>query len=135
MNGPAPTPQWVYRAKLLGIHDGDTVTLTVDLGHRVHLDTQVRLLGVDAREVRGSDKPWGDLDTAFVQKWFADRVKPDLAWPLTIETEVDERDKYGRLLAYIWAAGQDGPVNDALLGHIALGGPPHGTRPTMRATP
>jgi hypothetical protein len=111
MNGPAPTPQWVYRAKLLGIHDGDTVTLTVDLGHRVHLDTQVRLLGVDAREVRGSDKPWGDLDTAFVQKWF------------------------GRLLAYIWAAGQDGPVNDALLGHIALGGPPHGTRPTMRATP
>lgn len=44
-------PSYVYAATVLSVHDGDTITLDVDLGFSVHVRTSVRLLGCNAREL------------------------------------------------------------------------------------
>lgn len=134
MNDAAPEHRWVYRAEILNVVDGDTVDLIVDCGFYITRQERVRLLGVDAREVRGADRPWGIEDKAFVQGYLTDHALPERAWPLVVETQRDERDKYGRLLATVWVDGKRMSLNDALLLHISLGGPAQGTRPQMRAT-
>lgn len=40
-----------YAATVLDVHDGDTITLDVDLGFHCHYRTPVRLLGCNAREL------------------------------------------------------------------------------------
>lgn len=45
------TPAYVYAATVESVHDGDTITLDVDLGFRVHIHVSVRLLGCNAREL------------------------------------------------------------------------------------
>lgn len=41
------------------ILDADSLDLMIDLGFEVHLKTRVRLLGIDAWEVSGTEKPKG----------------------------------------------------------------------------
>lgn len=48
---------WIRAATVVGVTDGDTVRLHVDLGYRVWHDTRIRLTGIDAPE-RGEDG-WG----------------------------------------------------------------------------
>lgn len=43
---------YTYRAQVVAVHDGDTVTVDVDLGFRTwRHDTHVRLAGISAREL------------------------------------------------------------------------------------
>lgn len=44
-------PAYVYAATVLSVHDGDTLTLDLDLGFSVHVRASVRLLGCNAREL------------------------------------------------------------------------------------
>lgn len=40
-----------YAATVLAVHDGDTVTINLDLGFHTWLKTDVRLFGIDAPEL------------------------------------------------------------------------------------
>src|SRR5205814_7565302 len=40
-----------YRATVVAVHDGDTVTLDVDLGYHLHQTGPYRLAGCNAREL------------------------------------------------------------------------------------
>jgi micrococcal nuclease len=76
-------------AKLVAVHDGDT--LSVIVGRKKE---RVRLIGIDAPEL--AQRPWGG---------HAKRHLKDLlgytGTGLTLEFDVEKRDRYGRLLAYV----------------------------------
>ena len=93
----APLPGCTIRRVI----DGDTFVCSAD-STRV----TVRLLGVDAPE-RGQ-RPYGQEATRFLQR----TLPPGTV--VRIERDVRERDRYGRLLAWVWT-GDEGMLNEALL--------------------
>ena len=42
-----------YHGKVIDVYDGDTCTILVDLGFRVQFEIKVRLLGINAPELKG----------------------------------------------------------------------------------
>ena len=44
---------YTYRAKIIGVYDGDTITALVELGFNVTIELKLRLYGIDTPEVRG----------------------------------------------------------------------------------
>ena len=75
-------------ARVTKVTDGDTIRLG-DLG-------PVRLIGIDTPEVYGGEECFGREASAF-----AKRLLP-LGTRVRYRVGVDERDPYGRLLAYVW---------------------------------
>lgn len=79
--------------------DGDTIYVRLAGGME-----KVRYIGVDTPEVhhptRG-EEPGGREATAVNRRLLGDR-------PVRLETDVQLRDRYGRLLAYVWARRPDG---------------------------
>lgn len=110
-----PEHQWVYRATWVKVVDGDTLDLHVDMGMRIYKTERVRLLGVNAREMRGSERAQGAVDKAWVARWLADRTTPEAELEFRVETQLDERDKYGRLLARVWSVTTGECLNDAMV--------------------
>jgi micrococcal nuclease len=77
-------------AEVVDVRDGDS--LLVRIGQRTE---RVRLLGIDAPEL--GQMPWGNRAKRHL-KSLLDNPK------IRIETDVEKRDRYGRLLAYIWTS-------------------------------
>jgi micrococcal nuclease len=77
-------------ARVIMVHDGDTVS--VILRGR---EEKVRLIGIDAPEL--GQKPWGRK-----AKKHLEEILSRTGWITLLEFDVQERDKYGRLLAYLW---------------------------------
>ena len=75
-------------ARVTKVTDGDTI----------HLDGlgSVRLIGIDTPEVYGETECFGREASAF-----AKRLLP-LGTRVRYRVGVDDRDRYGRLLAYVW---------------------------------
>ena len=93
------TPVYRYRARLLYIHDGDTLDVEVDLGFRVHVRTPVRLLGLNAPEL---STPEGRDSLAWVSQWM---TGAGIATNLVIDSAKPgdySGDKYGRWLATVY---------------------------------
>lgn len=78
----------VYIEKVL---DGDSVAANVR-GKR----EQIRFIGIDAPEL--GQKPWGRRSKKFLEGLIASS-----GWQARIEYDVDKRDKYDRILAYLWS--------------------------------
>ncbi|HMK49074.1 MAG TPA: thermonuclease family protein [Thermodesulfovibrionales bacterium] len=86
---------------VVSVSDGDTVTVMID-----RKEEKIRLIGIDAPEL--GQKPWGQKSKLFLQ----DLLKSS-GWKVQPEYDVDKRDKYGRLLAYLRAA--DGQLINLLM--------------------
>lgn len=107
-------PQYVYRAKILHIVDGDTVDLFVDLGLRSWTVARVRLLGVNSPE--RTEAGWAEAK-AWTAAWF--KAHPEVV----VATRMDHTDKYGRWLGTVGLPGDDGDtINQAIVaaGHAVL---------------
>lgn len=78
----------VYIEKVI---DGDSLEANIK-GKR----EQIRLIGIDAPELR--QKYWGKRSKKFLQ----DMISAS-GWQAHIEYDVDRRDKYDRILAYLWS--------------------------------
>lgn len=97
--------------KVINVVDGDTID--IDLNGK----TRVRLIGVDTPESVHPDAdrniPYGDISSAYTESKLLNRQ-------VTIELDVQEKDRYGRLLAYIWL--DEGMFNKTLLdeGHAKV---------------
>jgi micrococcal nuclease len=90
---PAVTPSFVYRAEVLRVVDGDTVDARIDLGFDVSVKQRLRLLGVFAAERNeAAGKAHASALAALVPA----------NTTVTIRTQKDATDKYGRYLADIW---------------------------------
>jgi micrococcal nuclease len=88
--------QYVYRALVKEVYDGDTITVDVDLGFDIWLkDQKIRLAGINAPEIRGENKLQG-LKTR-------DRlIQLILNKEVTIETIKDKKEKFGRWLGKVY---------------------------------
>jgi len=71
--------------------DGDTVHVTLTGGKK----KKVRFIGVNTPESTEEVEPYGKEASAYTRS----RLNGKKVW---LEIDVEERDRYGRLLAYIW---------------------------------
>ena len=105
----ADIPAAAVPVELVSVTDGDTIR--VDVNGAIE---PVRLVGIDAHETGG---PYVDLEC------FGPEATDYLRWLLGLdgqmflETDQEERDRYGRLLRWVWLEAGDGEVylvNEAL---------------------
>jgi micrococcal nuclease len=80
-----------YTAKVLSNHDGDTLTVMLN-GKK----EKVRLLGIDTAEIQQGD--WGKKAKEFTRQMTKGKN-------IKLLTDVQERDQYGRVLAYVYVDG------------------------------
>jgi micrococcal nuclease len=86
-----------FDATVVHVADGDTIV--VDVGPRTE---KVRILGADTPEVVDPRKPvqcFGPEASAYTKRRLAPGTR------VTLETDAEVRDKYGRLLAYVYVGG------------------------------
>ena len=88
-----------YKARLSRVVDGDTVYLFCDLGFRVTVEVEFRLLGINTPEVVGVQKVSGLAAKAEVERVLA-------LGPLRVVS--DKAEKYGRWLGTIFVKLQNG---------------------------
>lgn len=86
--GTKPTAPTLSR--VVEVNDGDTITIVLD-----GKTEKVRLIGIDAPEL--DQRPWGQK----AKKHLGELLKSS-QWTVSLEFDVDKRDKYGRLLCYVW---------------------------------
>lgn len=101
-----------YKAIVTKVYDGDTCTLNIDLGLHIWIyGENVRLARINAKEVRGEERPDGLLARDFLSTLILNKE-------IYIETIKDTTEKYGRYLVEIILIKEDGTelnVNDYLV--------------------
>lgn len=83
-----------YKAKIIDVYDGDTVTAVIELGFNVTVTEKVRLARIDTPEVRGEEKADGFISRDRLKERILDK-------DVIIKTEKDKKGKYGRYIAEI----------------------------------
>ena len=89
----------VYKAKIERVVDGDTaiISFIFDDGSK-YLKERVRFIGVNTPETVHPNKPveyYGKEASNFTKKELTDQT----VW---LQTDVEVKDRYGRMLAYVW---------------------------------
>lgn len=110
-----PTELYVYRAKVLRDVDGDTIEMMIDRGQHLYSVAHMRLIEVNAPEVRGASKPAGLAATAYTLEWLA--AAGPAEWPFRLQTY--KTDDFGRFLGTLWRVidGADLDVDLITSGH------------------
>jgi micrococcal nuclease len=87
---------YYYKAHVISVYDGDTCTVSVDLGFNFEFKGQkLRLDGIDAPELRGDTLEAGRASRDYLRDLILDK-------DIYLETIKDSKGKYGRYLAKIW---------------------------------
>jgi len=80
-------------AQVTSVTDGDTIVVRLESGK----EERVRLIGVDTPESTGQVEPFGREAANFTRERVGGRS-------VFLEIDTSERDRFGRLLAYVWLA-------------------------------
>ena len=99
-----------YSCEIDRVVDGDTVDVIIDLGFKIFHKARVRMYGIDTPESRTRDldeKARGKL----AGKYLSDAILH--ADNLLIQTKLDKKGKFGRVLGVIVADGVD--LNQAMI--------------------
>lgn len=99
---------FVYKAELLGVVDGDTLDVLIDLGFDIKLKQRIRLLGINTPETKGKTRTAGLESKEFVKMWMDSRQ-------FVIQTEKDKQEKFGRILGKIYDIQTQECLNDLLI--------------------
>jgi micrococcal nuclease len=103
--------QYIRRARIVRLIDGDTVILDVDMGMAITVRATFRLMGINTPEVRGPEKQAGFAATDHLAKLLV-TFKIEGEWGIVVKTYKDKRGKFGRYLAdLIGVDDQGGAVN------------------------
>jgi micrococcal nuclease len=94
---PAPTPEDTpsvasQRATVTRVVDGDTAVVSI-AGH----SERVRFIGVNTPESTTKHEPYGSEASAYTKRALTGKA-------VFLETDIELRDQYGRMLAYVWLA-------------------------------
>lgn len=111
---------WNYRARLVRVVDGDTADVQLDFGMHCYRIERLRLLGVNAPELRGPEHERGLAATEYVRRWFDAAASTGMEWPLIIHTE--KSDAFGRYLGQVTRLVDGDNLNAALIrdGHAVV---------------
>jgi len=101
---------YFYKAKVISVYDGDTITVDIDLGFNVWLHNEkLRLSGINAPEIRTKNK---EEKTRGIKA--RDYLKTLIDGKnILIKTLKDKKGKYGRYIAEIYFQGEN--INDRLV--------------------
>ena len=106
-----PDHNWVFLAQLTRVVDGDTIDMIVDGGMHSRRIERLRLLRVNAPEMKSPTYEAGHVAKAYVEAWMAEGATGD--WPYVVETH--KSDVFGRYLAEVWRLSDGANLSDALL--------------------
>jgi micrococcal nuclease len=122
-----------YQAKLIRVIDGDTVDAMIDCGFNTFKKERIRLYGIDTPETRTRDKK--EKERGLAAKARLIELIEEGNNEFIVETSIDKKGKYGRLLGKLFRIKSPGHIvlastsksyNDILLkeGHAVeyLGG-------------
>jgi micrococcal nuclease len=85
-----------YQATVISIHDGDTMTLKIDMGRRIYAEDSIRLYRINAPELsQAGGKESRDYLRSLVP----------IGADVRVQTFKNARDKYGRWLGDVWHNG------------------------------
>ena len=88
-----------YKAYVVSVYDGDTITVNLDLGLGItRIKEKIRLYGINTPELRGGtieEKAKGIEARDFLRNKILNRT-------IIIQTRKDKSGKYGRLLGIVW---------------------------------
>jgi len=95
--------KFVYEAEVISVHDGDTITVEIDLGFEMKFTEKIRFYGLNAPELKVRDEnkklqinSEGMKTLGIVNEFIK---AGDI---IVIETIKDKKEKYGRYLANIY---------------------------------
>ena len=85
-----------YRAIVVYVYDGDTITCNIDLGLNtwVHHE-KLRLARINTPELKGSEREAGLRSRDFLRESIHEKE-------IMIHTAKDKKGKYGRYIAEVW---------------------------------
>lgn len=86
---------YTYRALVIGVYDGDSITIETDLGFGIKMKQKLRLSLIDTPELRGEEREAGLVARDALREKILNKE-------IFIETEKDKKGKYGRYLATIY---------------------------------
>jgi micrococcal nuclease len=90
-----------YKAEVLSVYDGDTVTLMIDQGMKHFARVKVRMIGIDTPEIRTKD-----LDEKKRGYAAKDYLKSRIEGK-TIIVQTLKKGKFGRWLGVMWDYTED----------------------------
>jgi micrococcal nuclease len=97
---------YTYKAKLIRIVDGDTIDAEIDLGFDTIVRKRIRLYGINTPETRTKDAV--EKEKGFAAK---QRLTELLNGEFVVETILNKRGKYGRVLGVLYTKNNDTKVN------------------------
>lgn len=98
---------YTYKAKVIDVYDGDTITVDIDLGFNIwKRNEKIRLASINAPEVRGKNKDKGIVVRDYLRLLILNRE-------VTLKTIKDKKEKYGRYLGIIFLNEEN--INNKLL--------------------
>ncbi len=86
---------YCYKAKVVDVYDGDSITIEADLGFHVKMEMKLRLFGIDTPELRGMERPQGLKARDFLRDLILEKE-------VYINSIKDKQGKYGRYLATVY---------------------------------
>tara|TARA_Y100000401_G_scaffold25909_1_gene18212 strand:+ start:390 stop:749 length:360 start_codon:yes stop_codon:yes gene_type:complete len=89
-----------YKAKLIKVVDGDTVDALIDCGFSTFKKERIRLYGINTPECRTRDKEEKKLGLAAKAR-LKELIKENKN-EFIVETTIDKKGKYGRLLGELF---------------------------------
>jgi len=112
--------QYIRRARIVRLIDGDTCVIDVDMGMAITVRATVRLYGINTPEVRGPEKVAGHAATQHLADLLV-QFRHEGEWDIVVKTYKDRRGKFGRYLASLIGADQDGNPVDLNMKMVADG--------------
>lgn len=110
--------EYWYQATVISNHDGDTITLNINLGRRQYSIDSIRLIGMNAPEL-------SQIGGKEARDYLRTLCPPGTA--VRIQTFKNKEDKYGRWLGKVYLPSHDGRpdaqcVNDMMIeaGHATV---------------
>ena len=114
------TDQYIRRARIVRLVDGDTCVLDCDMGMSITVRATVRLMGINTPEVRGPEKVAGHAATQHLAELLVE-FKHEGEWDIVVKTYRDKKGKYGRYLADLVVVDEHGGAVNLNLRMVADG--------------
>lgn len=108
-------PNYLNDARVLDVTDGDTVEVRIDLGYDIQNLEDMRLRGVDTREISFVSKDSEEYKRGMVHKEYVEEwVDESGEWPFIHYSHEYERGSYARVIGDLWCKRKEEWLSDSV---------------------